>query len=174
MNNDNLSISQATEADVEDIYNLYRCVSSHVGGLARIQSEITHQYVSAFSSHAAHTGVQLIVRDVEKNNALIAEIHCYKLEPAVFSHVLSELTIAVNPQYQGMGVGKRLFTHLLNYVEKHRHDIHRIELITRESNTRAIALYEKLGFRIEGRLRNRIRIAPNLYEDDIIMGWLRQ
>ena len=47
------------------------------------------------------------------------------------------------------GVGK---SGLISFAE-----IQRVELIARESNQRAIQFYESLGFRIEGRLENRIK-----------------
>ena len=37
--------------------------------------------------------LQLVIDHPENSNQIIAEIHCYKLIPKVFSHVLSELTI---------------------------------------------------------------------------------
>jgi RimJ/RimL family protein N-acetyltransferase len=44
-------------------------------------------------------------------------------------------------------------------------------LLVRESNHRAIALYEKLGFQQEGRLLGRVSIMPGQFEADIPMAW---
>jgi len=52
-----------------------------------------------------------------------------------------------------------------------RSDILRIELIARESNKKAIAFYQKLGFQIEGRLLNRIKTESG-FEADIPMAWM--
>jgi putative acetyltransferase len=46
-----------------------------------------------------------------------------------------------------------------------------VELIARESNLKAIELYQSLGFLIEGRLEMRIKTTDNHYEADIPMGW---
>ncbi len=97
-----------------------------------------------------------------------------KLEPKVFRHLLSQLTIAVHPNFQGKGLGKLLFTELLTYVEKKRPDILRIELIARESNQKAIQFYQKLGFRIEGKFRSRIDNKTSSLEDDIPMAWFNK
>jgi RimJ/RimL family protein N-acetyltransferase len=47
--------------------------------------------------------------------------------------------------------------------------VEKIELNVRASNTRAIALYKKMGFVEEGRLKNRIKISNDRYIDDILM-----
>ncbi|MEZ5557846.1 MAG: hypothetical protein R3E86_04785 [Pseudomonadales bacterium] len=49
----------------------------------------------------------------------------------------------------------------------------RVELIARESNSRAIRFYETLGFVIEGRLQARIRNLDGSLEADIPMAWRR-
>jgi len=84
---------------------------------------------------------------------------------------LSELTLVVHPQFQGRKIGRTLFTIFLEEIGRNRPDIGRIELVTRESNAKAIALYQSLGFRIEGRLEMRIRTTGHAYEADIPMGW---
>lgn len=95
------------------------------------------------------------------------------MEPSVFSHVLSDLTIAVDPEYQGRGLGNRLFQTLLDHITEERNDIIRVELIARESNTRALRLYRKLGFQAEGRLEMRIHSVGRL-EADIPMAWFNE
>lgn len=166
-------IRHATAGDVEEIYKLYKSVSRKVGGLARVESEITPDYINTFCAKAAADGIQLVVTDRLNSDAVVAEIHCYKLVPVVFAHVLSELTVAVQTSYQGMGIGKGLFVELLRYVTNCREDVHKVELIARESNTKALALYQSLGFVIEGRLANRIRTPDGGYEADIVMGWFK-
>ena len=39
----------------------------------------------------------------------MGEIHATRIGPRQFSHVLTELTIAVHPDIQGRGVGSRRF-----------------------------------------------------------------
>ncbi|MEX2229708.1 MAG: GNAT family protein [Dehalococcoidia bacterium] len=52
-------------------------------------------------------------------------------------------------------------------------DLHRIELSVAEYNPRARRAYEKVGFAIEGRLREHRYIAGR-YHDTIVMGLLRR
>jgi putative acetyltransferase len=86
---------------------------------------------------------------------------------------LGELTLVVRPGYQGEGIGTQIFTALLNIVKEELPEIFRVELIVRESNTKAIALYQSLGFVIEGKLTGRIKNENGRLEADIPMAWLK-
>jgi len=171
MKTTNYFIRISTFEDVESILELYKRVSESTVGLARTESEITREYVQQFTEKSIRSGIQLVMVDRNDVQKVIAEIHCYKLEPSVFAHIFSELTIAVCPDHQGQKLGRTLFQALLDFVQEKREDILRVELIARESNTKAIHLYESLGFVKEGRLRNRIRLGENFFEADIPMAW---
>ncbi|WP_342328354.1 GNAT family N-acetyltransferase [Pedobacter sp. FW305-3-2-15-E-R2A2] len=164
-------IRKASPEDTDQIFELYKTVSKEVGGLARIEKEITKTYIENFSYKSFENGLQFVVTDAFNEQAIIAEIHCYQLEPGVFKHILSELTVAVHPACQGKGLGRLLFQTLLDDIQLNRPDILRVELIARESNSKAIQLYERLGFKIEGRFENRISNGNNSFEADIPMAW---
>jgi ribosomal protein S18 acetylase RimI-like enzyme len=163
---------KATTNDIEQIYKLYKTVSKTTGGLARDYYEITTAYVENFTSKSLSNGLQLVIQADDGNN-IIAEIHGYKLEPKVFSHILSELTIVVDPAHQGKGIGKLIFKTLLDRITTECRDVLRVELIARASNERAIQLYQQLGFIIEGRLEHRIKTV-NGFEADIPMAWINK
>jgi len=164
-------IRQATQADFNKIFTLYKRVATETTGLARSGDEITEKYLHEVMEHASESGIQLVIDNPDKSNEIIAEIHCYKLVPKVFCHVLSELTIAVDPDHQGKGVGRMIFTHLQDLIINDRPDILRVELISRETNLKAISFYESLGFKREGKLEKRISYIENEFEADIPMAW---
>jgi ribosomal protein S18 acetylase RimI-like enzyme len=161
----------ANLSDENKILNLYKRVAKNVGGIAREEDEITQEYIFNNLQKSLANGICLLVENPNDSKEIIAEIHCYKLEPRVFHHVLSELTIVVHPDFQNKELGKLLFTKLLNYSETNRNDILRIELIARESNINAIAFYQKIGFVIEGRFEKRISNVTGTFEADIPMAW---
>jgi ribosomal protein S18 acetylase RimI-like enzyme len=140
--------------------------------LARSASEITSEYIQNFVSKSIDNGVEFVATEKESHQ-VIGEIHCYNSGLKVFSHVYGDLTIAVDPLYQGKGIGRKLFTGLLNEVKKNRRDILRVELLARESNKFALKFYESLGFKPEGKLENRIQSVGGGYEADIFMAWHR-
>jgi len=164
-------IRQATSEDLTKIYTLYKKVATESTGLARSGDEITWQYVEDFMKNSGDSGIELVTDHPENSSQIIAEVHCYKLVPKTFSHVLSELTIAVDPDFQGKGIGRMIFTDLLDLIKTNRPDTMRVELISREFNLKAISFYESLGFKREGRLEKRIRSNANEFEADVPMAW---
>mgnify|MGYP000423308628 CR=1 FL=1 len=163
---------KGTIQDVEGIKAMYLEVARVLGGLARKESEITNEYIENWTSKSLKNGLWMVAEDSTKS--LVGSIHAYPLEPIVFCHVLTELTIAVHPLSQGRGVGKWLFQHFLEEVRINCPSILRVELIARESNQKAIRLYESLGFQQEGRFMGRIKSVGNGFESDIPMAWLRK
>lgn len=170
---DSFIIRQATSDDVFLIFDLYLQVTAQEHGLARTFQEINLEYICHFSERAQKHGIQLILLDSQNPDNLIGEIHAYSPQPAIFGHLLSELTILIHPKFQKKGLGELLFNTFLNKVIQDFPSILRVELFCRESNKSAIKMYEKLGFIKEGRFENRIALAPNHYEADIPMAWYR-
>ena len=158
--------------DVAAIRELYRAAAATPGGIARAPDEVTEEYVAEFVAGSLRRGV-LLVAEVPGLPGLAGELHAWRSDLRVFEHVLGDLTVAVHPAAQGRGVGHLLFTVLLDFVTRELPGVSRIELITQESNHRALRLYESVGFRREGRLEGRIRSPGGGLEADIPMAWLR-
>lgn len=166
------SIEAARIDDAPAILATYRAVAAIEGGILRNVAEVTPEYVGGFLREAVAHGHCLVAR--ASDGSVAGEIHAYGLGIAKLAHVLGELTIAVHPAHQGAGVGRALFRRLLDIVQHERPDILRVELGTQESNARAIAFYESLGFVMEGRMERRIAIGDGRYEADLLMAWLRK
>lgn len=79
------------------------------------------------------------------------------------------LGMGVTAPYRGQGIGTALMQAALDKAKAT--GLTRIELTVRENNKRAIALYRKKGFLIEGFHRNAIRIETR-YENQISMALL--
>ena len=67
------------------------------------------------------------------------------------------VAIALLKEYWNQGIGTRLFQELIRIAEENE-NILQMELEFVEGNTRARALYEKMGFRIVGIKPNAIRL----------------
>jgi putative acetyltransferase len=161
-------------ADLKKILSLYRKVALVSGGIARSQEEITGDYVSEFMHHAASTGIELVVDHPNDPHVIIAEMHGYKDPPIAFAHVLTNLTIAVDPEFQGQGLGKLMFTHFIGIISSSRPDILRVELVTSESYKKALSLYASIGFVVEGRMEKRIGFPGKAIEADMPMAWFNE
>ena len=69
----------------------------------------------------------------------------------------AEVAIALLKEYWGQGIGTRLFEEMIA-LAREKGDTLQLELGFVEGNTRARALYEKMGFRITGVHPNAIRL----------------
>lgn len=162
-------IEAASADEALAILSLYQTVSQNGGGLARRAHEMDLDYVEAFLKPSLSKGIALVVRGP---SGLLGEIHAYPPTPQQFSHVLSDLTLAIAPEAQGQGLGRQLMNALVAQARTMPH-IKRIELLCRQTNHRGIALYQALGFTLEGRLHQRVYDPLTGYEDDLFWGlWL--
>lgn len=166
-----MHIRTAEPGDLSKIKSLYQSVAKAGDGIARLEHEISDDYIENFISKSLTRGLILVAEHPDMPDQLIAEVHAYRPGITVFNHVLSDLTIVVDPAYQGKKVGRTIFTIFLEEIALNHPNIGKVELIARESNVKAIQFYQSLGFRIEGRLEMRIKTTDNNYEADIPMGW---
>lgn len=84
------------------------------------------------------------------------------------SHRVMITALAVDSQFQGIGVGKRLMQQLLNDLSSQ--GFIRIELIVESDNPKAIQFYHQLGFVHEGTMQAYFkRENEQTYVDDYLM-----
>lgn len=172
---DELRTRPTVEGDLEALLPLYRAVAATPNsGLARHADEIRRDYVIALADYgtghgAGSPGAKGVSIVASLGDALVGEIHAARMQPRQFSHVMTDLTVAVHPRAQGRGVGSALFRALFDFAARLGPPVTRIELFARTGNAAAIRLYERLGFRAEGRFAGRVRLADGTLEDDIPM-----
>ena len=75
--------------------------------------------------------------------------------------------IMVHRDYQGMGVGKKLFEEIIDLADNWLMLV-RLELTVFTDNVRAIGLYKSMGFEIEG-VKKYAAIRNGKYEDEYMM-----
>lgn len=139
------------------------------GGLGRLPGEMDLAWMEEALSGALAGGLAIGAWDGAK---LAGMIKAGRMPSVQFQHVLWDLTIAVAPESQGRGIGHGLFDRLLADAGALSPKIERVELVVREGLTHAIRLYERLGFRPEGRFERRFRLSTGAYEADIPMALL--
>jgi RimJ/RimL family protein N-acetyltransferase len=79
-----------------------------------------------------------------------------------------EFGMGVMAHFRGEGVGSALLDALLTWVSS-RKEIEKICLTVHANNERAISLYKKAGFEVEGVKRRETRIGPDEYLDAVLM-----
>jgi L-phenylalanine/L-methionine N-acetyltransferase len=79
--------------------------------------------------------------------------------------------LAIHPDFSGKGFGAKMMTEILALGKEK--GFLRIELSAATINTRAIALYEKIGFEREGILRKYTHLKrENRFLDEVMMAYL--
>ncbi|MEG0259415.1 MAG: GNAT family N-acetyltransferase [Lysinibacillus sp.] len=79
------------------------------------------------------------------------------------------LVIGVHSDSRGKGVGKALFTYILEWAKQV--ELHRLDLTVITTNEAAVNLYKKIGFEIEGIKRDSLLIDGE-YVDEYYMSIL--
>lgn len=160
------SLRPLSLADAPGVLNLMKRAE---GGLGRLPDEMDLPWAEATIAGALAGGLAIGAWD---GPCLIGVIKASRMPSVQFQHVLWDLTVAVIPESQGCGVGRKLFAELLASAQLVTPRIERIELVVREGLTHAIRLYERLGFRQEGRFERRFRLSNGAYEADLPMALL--
>lgn len=82
------------------------------------------------------------------------------------SHV-AYFGIFLKKEFRNLGIGTRLTKRMLELARERRFKI--VQLYVFASNTQAINIYKKLGFREAGRIKEGVRFQDGSYTDEIIM-----
>lgn len=105
---------------------------------------------------------------IAEQNGEIVGMLSFKGGNRVRTRHVGEFGISVARRVQGTGVGRRLMELLIQWAQRGE-TVRKINLVVRVDNGRAIALYESLGFVVEGR-RSRDMLIEGTFHDSLIMG----
>ncbi|MGE5508844.1 MAG: GNAT family N-acetyltransferase [Chitinophagales bacterium] len=126
--------------------------------------EETRKMVEKYASPNTH----VLVAEVEGKMVGIAKLEVMHRRQA---HV-GNFGINVHDDYQGRGIGKALIEAILDLADNYL-NLRRVQLDVWATNERAIRLYERYGFVVEGRKRECVFIRGE-YVDILTMGRLRR
>lgn len=153
----------------EHVEGFSRCVDAvarerrYIGFTEGPPAEVSRQFIRHVTDGG---GVHRVAVDASGTVVGWCDIERYGREG--FTHG-GRLGIGMLPDVRGRGLGRRLMTDAIEAAW--RQGMERIELEVFSSNTRAIALYESLGFAREG-LKRHARKLDGAYEDDLLMALL--
>lgn len=105
---------------------------------------------------------------IENENVLIGEI---ALKTIKWYNHKAEISIAIKKEFQGKGFGSDALFSMIKFCFE-RMNLHRLEAEVIEFNKESINLIEKLGFKLEGRLRE-AKYSKDRYYDVLRYGLLR-
>ena len=85
------------------------------------------------------------------------------------NHHSAHIFVGILEAFTGQGLGRRLLEETERWAR--RQGLHRLELTVMRHNARALALYQKMGFEIEGTKRDSLQVE-GVYVDEICMAKL--
>ena len=158
----------AREGDGRKIVDFYNFVGGETSYLSFEKDEYPmsaeEQEEELRSLEGERASVMLLAMDGEE----IAGIATVRSSAKIKSRHDGELGIVVAKQYQGQGIGTELIDRLIRWARGNGVTT-RLSLDTRADNIRAVALYMKFGFAVEGCRRNST-LLDGTYYDLYVMG----
>jgi len=140
-------------SDTEMLWAMFSTLSET--SISNLIPPYTRERIESWTSNIDFNDVLTIVAVAEETGVQkIVGTASLKFNPLeVFKHK-AELAITVHDDYQNLGVGTGLLSHLLKIARKKK--LRKVVLATNTENARAIHVYQKAGFKIEGILRKDI------------------
>lgn len=165
-----ITYRRAEESDAERIVDFYNYVGGETSYLSFEKDEypmsVKEQREEISSLKDKKASIMLLAMDNEEI-AGIATIHSSSKIKARHD---GELGIVVAKKYQGQGIGTELIRQLIEWA-KGNGVTTRISLDTRADNVKAVELYMKFGFIIEG-CRKNSTLLDGTYYDLYVMGMM--
>jgi RimJ/RimL family protein N-acetyltransferase len=164
-----MKIRELVESDAEAFLALARAIDAESRFMmyepGERQTTIAQQIERIRSLHARDNQLMLVVEHegqlVGYLGAMGGEFHRNHHSVHIFLGLLERFT--------GQGLGRRLFEETEQWARQQ--GLHRLELTVMAHNTRGFALYQKMGFEIEGTRRHSLKVE-GVYVDEICMAKL--
>jgi putative acetyltransferase len=135
--------------DTEMLWAMFSTLSEK--SLSNLVPPFTRERIEGWTSNIEYDEVLAIVAVVEeKNEQRIVGVASLNFNPQeVFKHK-ADLGITVHDNYQNMGIGTALLNHLLDIARMKK--LRKVWLLVNTDNDKAVHMYKKAGFEIEGKL----------------------
>ncbi|MFE6168970.1 GNAT family N-acetyltransferase [Viridibacillus arvi] len=167
-NGNEVTIKEATRNDAQQMINFYNVVGGETDFLSFGKNEFNRdveQYKKFIDSTSLEQNSIILIATLKGEIIGIASINSSQKDRT--KHV-GTLGIVVSEQLIGQGLGRKLMEELINWATSNG-VTKKISLVTREDNTFAIGLYEKLGFEKEGLIKND-NFINGVYYNTLVMG----
>jgi L-amino acid N-acyltransferase YncA len=135
-----VEIRLATDDDWAGIWPIYRVIAA-AGETYAIPTDVT-ETAARIDWMEQRPGATFVAVDV--TGAVLGTARAYPNRPAAGSHVASA-SFMVDPDHSGRGTGRALGEHVIRWAREHGFRAIQFNAVV-ESNERAVALWQSLGF----------------------------
>lgn len=167
---ENIIFRNPVVEDAENIVNFYNFVGGETSYLSFEKDEypntVEGQIEDIKALEGNQTNTMLLAMDGEKIVGIATISSSHKIK----SRHEGELGIVVAKDYHGRGIGSELIRRLIEWAKSNGVTT-RIKLDTRADNVKAVSLYLKFGFVVEGCLKNSTLLNGKYY-DLYVMGMM--
>lgn len=151
--------------DTEMLWKMFSTLSKE--SVSNLLPLFTRERVESWTCNIDYNEALAIVAIVdEENEQRIIGSASLKFNPQEALKHKAELGLSVHDDYQNMGIGTALLNHLIDVARLKK--LSKVWLHVSTDNNRAIHLYKKAGFTIEGKLCKESRINGK-YRDEYTM-----
>jgi len=168
VNGINYTVRSAMDKDANDLSKLRLQIDGETENLDREEGEgfiDTTRFEEIIKTDTESPRNLFLVAVV--NDRIVGFSRCEGVYLKRVSHKV-EFGVCVLKEFWGYRIGKNLLKESISWADVN--SIKKMTLNVLETNDKAIKLYEKLGFEIEGVLKNDKRLADGKYYNTIIMG----
>jgi putative acetyltransferase len=142
-------------SDTEMLWEMFSTLSE--ASISNMVPPFTRERIEGWTRNINFDDVLTIVAVAEeRGKQRIVGSASLKFYPQEVCKHKAEFSVAVHDDYQNVGVGTAMLNHFLGIARKKK--LTKIFLTVNTSNLRAIHVYRKAGFQIEGILRDEIRL----------------
>ena len=161
-------ISQAKKEDAKLMIDFYNVVGGETDFLSFGKNQFIKnltEYEGFLETTKEEVNSIILIARIDDKIIGIASINSSSKDR--FKHV-GEFGIVIVKQYCGLGLGRKIMDYLVEW-SKSNGITKKISLVTNENNYRAIDLYKKVGFEVEGILK-KDNYVNGIYSNSIMMG----
>ena len=157
----NIAVREANIEDAENVIEYIKIVSDETDFLISDSSErnFTVRKEKEFLQNIQSSILEKIFL-FEIENKIVGMCSIEGINKIRIKHRV-DLAITVLKNYWGNKIGEKLIDYAIEYCKSNC--IKKIELTVRIDNKRALKLYKKFGFEIEGEIKNFIYLNGNYY-----------
>ncbi len=160
----------AKREDAKDMIDFYNIVGGETDFLSFGKNEFTAN-VNSFQDYIEATMKEnnsiILISTIDDKIIAISSINSKQKSKSMHVGVVG---IVISLKYCGQGLGEVIMNYLIDFAKRNG-ITKKLSLNTNEENTRAIKLYEKLGFKREGLLIKE-NFVNGVYRNIVLMGLL--
>ncbi|EZH67232.1 hypothetical protein DH09_04665 [Bacillaceae bacterium JMAK1] len=164
----NITIRQAVVTDVVDIIRHKRIVlqenASFMGRTAKEYQPTVEEELARIRRHQTETGLMLVAVNREE---VVGMLTFSRPQRPHYSHN-GMFGMSIQERFTNQRLGYKLLNELLMFA-KNDEAIKKISLEVYAHNERAISLYKRLGFIVEGRKPYHRKESDGSYVEDVLM-----